>query len=302
MTILITGGNGFIGSYVVRKLSYERIPVVILDKNESSGNVKNTIKADINDLDVLINVMKNYEIKTVVHLAGFPNINECEKDPITSFKLNVMTTQNVVEAMRKTDIKRIIFSSSAAVYGYKKGEKISENVIPRPDSIYGFHKLMSEEIIKFYAEKYGIKFVIFRLFNVFGGDPTFKSDVVSLFIKQILNKQPLILMGPKKFRDFIHIGDVAEAFFKVCSSNIENNIFNIGTGVPITLKQLADIFKNIVPNTSVVVKETPDDGTGIYADIALAKNVLSFSPRDPIQTLSRYIQKHLTSLYFRRGI
>jgi UDP-glucose 4-epimerase len=297
MTVLVTGGNGFIGFHVVKKLDEKGIPVIVIDKKESSDNYGNLIKVDINDLDALSNIMANNDLQAVIHLVGFPNIGDCEKEPMTSFKLNTLSTQNVVEAMRKTDVEKIVFASSASVYGYQAKGKVSEEEMPRPDTIYGLHKLFSEQIIKSYGEKYGIKFVILRLFNVYGGDPTFRNDVVSLFIKQILNRRPLVLMGPKKFRDFIHIEDVAQAFLMACNSGIENKVFNIGSGVKITLDQLANIFKKVVPSIQVIEKNTPDDGTGIFADITLAKSLLAFNPRDPIEGLRKHIQQYAVSLY-----
>jgi len=296
MTVLVIGGSGFIGSHVVKKLDEKGIPVIIVDKKELSNHHENMINADVNDLEALINIMANNNLTAIIHLVGFPNIGDCEKDPMTSFKLNTLSTQNVVEAMRKTDVEKIIFASSASVYGYQAKGKVSEEEIPRPNTLYGLHKLFSEQIIKSYGEKYGMKFVILRLFNVYGGDPTFRSDVVSLFIKQILNRKPLVLMGAKKYRDFVHIEDVAQAFLMAYNSRVENKVFNIGSGVKITLEQLANIFKNVVPNIQVIKKDTPDDGTGIFADITLAKSLLAFNPRDPIEGLRKHIQQCIADL------
>jgi UDP-glucose 4-epimerase len=296
MTVLVTGGSGFIGSHVVKKLDEKGIPVIIVDKKELSNHHENLINADVNDLDALINIMANNNLTAVIHLVGFPNIGDCEKDPMTSFKLNTLSTQNVIEAMRKTDVEKIIFASSASVYGYQAKGKVSEEEIPRPDTLYGLHKLFSEQIIKSYGEKYGMKFVILRLFNVYGGDPTFRSDVVSLFIKQILNRKPLVLMGAKKYRDFVHIEDVAQAFLMACNSRVENKVFNIGSGVKITLEQLANIFKNVVPNIQVIKKDALDNGTGIFADITLAKSLLAFNSRDPIEGLRKHIQQCIADL------
>ena len=300
MTVLVAGGNGFIGSHVVKKLEEKGIPVIIIDKKESTNDYRNTIKVDINDLDALSDVMVNNNLTAVIHLVGFPNVGDCEKDPLTSFKLNALSTQSLVEAMRKTDVQKIVFASSASVYGYYVKGKASEEETPRPDTTYGLHKLFSEQIIKLYAEKYGIRFVILRLFNVYGGDPTFRSDIVSLFIKQIINRRPLVVMGARKFRDFVHIEDVAEAFFLAYNSGVENKVFNIGSGVRLTIEQLVNIFSNIVPNIQVIEKEAPDDGTGIFADITLAKSLLAFNPRDPIEGLSKHIQRYLADRVFSR--
>jgi UDP-glucose 4-epimerase len=296
MTVLVAGGSGFIGSYIVKKLNENGISVTILDQKELNNNYGSFVKADINDLDVLSKVMTNNNLTAVVHLVGFPNVGDCEKDPLMSFKLNTLSTQNVVEAMRKTDVEKIVFASSASVYGYYVKGKVDEKAMPRPDTMYGLHKLFSEQIIKSYGVKYGIKYVILRLFNVYGGDPTSRSDVVSLFIKQVLNRRPLVLMGAKKFRDFIHVEDVAQAFLMSCDTKIENKVLNIGSGIKTTLERLANIFKNVVPDVQIIKKDAPDDGTGIFADITLARRLLAFNPRNPIEGLRKHIQQYTANL------
>jgi UDP-glucose 4-epimerase len=295
MTVLVAGGSGFIGSHIVKKFLNADIPLIITDIREADFPHIPQMKIDIiNDVEALTSIMTSNNVTAVIHLVGFPNVADCEKDPMTSFKINTLSTQSIVESMRKSDVEKILFASSAAVYGYKINGKVSEETEPRPDTIYGFHKLFSEQIIKSYAERYGIKFVILRLFNVFGGDPTLRTDVISLFIKQALNKKPLTVFGPNKYRDFIYIEDVAHAFLISYQSKVENTIFNIGSGNKITLQELVSIFKEINPQIQVITKESPDDGTGIYADITLAKNLLGFNPRSPREAIRDYIQRFLS--------
>jgi len=294
MTILVAGGSGFIGSHIVKKFLNSDIPLLIADIREADFPHIPQKKIDINDVEALTRLMTNNNVTAVIHLVGLPNISDCEKDPMMSFKINALSTQSIVEAMRKSDVEKILFASSAAVYGYKINGKVSEETEPRPDTIYGFHKLFSEQIIKSYAERYGIKFVILRLFNVFGGDPTLRTDIISLFIKQALNRKPLIVFGPNKYRDFIYIEDVAQAFLSSYQRNVENKIFNIGSGNKITLEELVSIFKEINPQIQVITKESPDDGTGIYADITLAKNLLGFNPRNPREAIRDYIKRFLS--------
>jgi UDP-glucose 4-epimerase len=198
--------------------------------------------------------------------------------------------------MRKANAKKIVFSSSASVYGYQTKEKVSEEDLPRPDTIYGFHKLLSEQIIKSYKERYGMDFLILRLFNIYGGDPTCKKDVISLFIKRLLDKKPLILMDPNKFRDFVHVEDVAQAFQKACNTNISNEVLNVGSGIKITLRQLVDIFTSVSTNIKVIEKKTSEDGTGLYADVTLAKKLLAFNPKDPNEGLGNYIKQYYDKL------
>jgi UDP-glucose 4-epimerase len=294
LTVLITGGAGFIGSYVTQFFDENGDHMVLIDKIEHLNNGRNmsSIRADINDLSALEKTMLDHDISTVIHLVGMPHIGECEKNPQLSFQLNTLSTQKIVEAMRKADVKKIIFASSASVYGYQVKEKVREEDLPKPDTVYGFHKLLAEQIIKSYNERYGIGYVILRLFNIYGGDPTKGKDIISLFIRKMLNGEPLILMGENKFRDFIHVKDVAHSFYKVYNSRIKDKTINIGSGVKITFSQLTAIFKIVTPYLKVVVENTTDDGTGMYADITLAKALLGFNIINPIVGIRNHIKRY----------
>jgi len=296
MKVVVTGGAGFIGSHVVRTLAKNDIPVISVDKAKAKLKEKNitAVKADIFDLRVIKKILLNCGASTVIHLVGLPSIADCEKYPHLSFQLNVFSTQNVVEAMRKTDVERIIFASAAPVYGYSNKDKLSENEALRPNTIYGFHKLMAEQILKSYEERYGLKPVIFRLFNVYGNNPVRGEDIISIFIRKSLEKEPLIIMGPNKFRDFIHIENVAQAFLKAYINNVSGAIINIGSGIKVTLKQLAEIVKKVAPQVKVIEKQAPDDGTGLCADITLARELINFNPLNPYKGIEKHIKKFKT--------
>jgi len=289
MSILVTGGAGFLGSHVVRTLKQNGEDVIVLDKANCNEDVT-SIVSDVNDLETLERYMKEYDISTVVHLVGFPHIGMCEKNPHLSFKLNTLSTQNVVEAMRKSDARKIIFASSASVYGYGNKQKVCEEDPPAPDTIYGFHKWLSELIIESYYEVYEVNFVIFRIFNIYGGDPFRRNDVISLFIRNMLERKPLVLIGPDKFRDFIHVEDVALAFQRACNKDVSGT-FNVGSGVKVSLRQLASIFKSISPALQIVEEMAPDDGTGVFADTSLARKLLDFEARDPVLGISEYVKE-----------
>jgi len=278
MSILVTGGAGFIGSHIVRTLKQNGRNVIVLDRVNYNYHDVASIITDVNDLDRLNKIFKSYDFPTVIHLVGLPSIGECEENPQLSFKLNTMSVQNVLEAMRMADVDRIIFASSACVYGYYAKEKVSEKDPPRPDTVYGLHKLFSEELIKMYHAKYGIDFVILRPFNVYGANPKNGKDVISIFIKRMLDGKPLIVKGPNKFRDFIYIDDVAHAFCEACFNNFSNVTVNLGSGIKTSLHQLASIFKSLRSDVEIIEEVTPDDGTGLYADITLAREMFNFTP------------------------
>lgn len=292
MAILVTGGSGFIGSRVVGLLEDKGEQITIFDmvKHESAKKSTSAIVADVNDLNTLSRTLKENDISTVMHLVGLPLVSECEKNPQLSYQLNTLSTQSVVEAMRRADVKKVVFASSACVYGYQKKERVSEQDLPNPDSIYAFHKLLSEAIIKSYHERYGINFVILRPFNVYGVEATYGKDVLSIFIRRVIDRKPLHIMGPNKFRDFIHINDIINAFDKACVSNLSSSTINIGSGVKLSLGQLGAIFKSEIPDVKVIEEKTSDDGTGLYAEITLAKEALGLKPIDPTVGIAQFIK------------
>jgi UDP-glucose 4-epimerase len=295
MNVVVVGGAGFIGTHVVKTLAKNNIHVICVDKAEcNEGNKDITVvKADVGNLDAIQEILLSYSPSAVIHLVGLPAVDDCEKNPQLSFQLNVLSTQSIVEAMRKADVKKLVFASTASIYGYLTKEKVSESESPRPNTTYGFHKLISEQIIRTYQERYGLNAVIFRLFNVYGGDPRVGKEVISIFIRNLLDKKPLAITGPNKFRDFIHIDDVANAFLKACVNNVSGQIVNIGTGSKVTLRQLTEIFKSAVPQAQIIENQGADDRTGICADISLARKVFDFNPLTPFEGIPRHIKKYI---------
>jgi UDP-glucose 4-epimerase len=295
MNVVVTGGAGFIGTHVVKALAKNNIRVICVDKaecNEENDDVT-VVKADVGNLDSLQEILLNYSPSAVIHLVGLPAVEDCEKNPQLSFQLNALSTQSIVEAMRKADIRKLVFASTASIYGYLTKERVNETEPPRPNTTYGFHKLISEQIIRAYQERYGLNAVILRLFNVYGADPRLGKEVISIFIRNLLDKKPLSVTGPYKFRDFIHIDDVANAFLKACVNDVPSQIINIGTGTKVTLRQLTEIFRDAVPEVEVTENKGSDDRTGICADISLARKLLSFNPLSPYEGIRRHVKKYI---------
>ncbi len=295
MAVLVVGGSGFIGTTVVQLLANRDIETIALDliHASSADDQKNWIRADILEMQSIERVFFEYNVDTIVHLVGLPAIDYCQKNPQFSFLLNVASVQNTLEAMRMADIPKIVFASSATVYGNCSNKPLKETDETQPTTVYGWHKLAAEQAINAYSETYGIKSATLRLFNVYGGDPKIGKEVVSILINRGLKGEPLILKGPEKFRDFVHIEDVAEAIAKsVTYKQQESVVLNIGTGTKTTLKQLALMVSSEFPRSKVVVEETPDDGTGLVANVSRAGAALDFSGRDPKKGIPDHIKKY----------
>ncbi|HYY91015.1 MAG TPA: NAD(P)-dependent oxidoreductase [Candidatus Dormibacteraeota bacterium] len=295
MAVLVIGGSGFIGSTVVQALTRKNIEAVSYDliHTDVAGPQKSWIRADILEMQSIERVFFEYEIDAIVHLVGLPAIDQCQKNPHFSFLLNVMSVQNTLEAMRSADIRNIVFASSATVYGNNSEKLLSENDEPHPTTTYGWHKLIAEKTITSYAKTYGIHSTILRLFNVYGGNPKLGKEVISIFINRALRDQPLIVKGPEKFRDFVHIEDVAESITRAIQGNNKtNSIVNIGSGVKTTLKQLGSIVTSIFPKTKIIVEPATDDGTGLVANVRAAKESLGFVARSPRVGIADHIRKY----------
>lgn len=258
MKILLTGGAGFIGSHIIEVLQKEKVEIVVLD-NLSTGSRANVPKGipfihmDVRDSSVL-SVFEKYGFDAVIHLAGQTMVNDSIQAPRHDADINVMGTVNVLEACRKTGVKRIVFSSTAAVYGNIEQIPIAEDFPMHPMSFYGLSKWTVERYLELYNALYGLQYVVLRYANVYGerqGDSG-EGGVISIFAKQIAEDLPFMIHGDgSQTRDFIYVGDVAEAnWHAVCTGQV-NRVFNISTNIETSLKQVVDILGRVSGKTLI---------------------------------------------------
>lgn len=288
--IAILGASGFIGSSLGVRLQSENMEFLGVDMVKPKEG-PNWLIADISDPATIERIFFEYSVDTVIHLIGLPQISLCEKDPFFSYVLNTHSVSNTLEAMRKTDVKKIIFASSAAVYGMRKG-MVTERERPTPTSIYGCHKYVSEELIKGYSKSYGIHYTVLRLFNVYGQTPQLGKDVLSIFLRKAKNGEMMFVDGKNKYRDFVHIEDVLTAFLKSICADADNETINIGTGIKLTLENLVDLIKATFPGTQVKYQSSPDDGNGLVADNSLCRRILGLVPQDPFEGIRNHIKRY----------
>jgi UDP-glucose 4-epimerase len=295
LTSLVLGAAGFIGGRVLEHLKADKEDIVACDvvRSNLSGDAAAWMTADILDPLSLQRFFYDYDVQCVLHLIGLPSIEQCQKSPDLSFRLNVLSLQSTLEAMRKADVNKIVFISSAAAYGYSSQTPVKETDPLRPSTVYGYHKMVGEHLVRSYGESYGLKYVVLRLFNVYGGDPATGKDVISILIKKARSKEPLVIKGGNKFRDFVHVDDVAEAISRVAFSHApDNRVFNVGTGMKTTLSEVANIVRESFSVAKAVIEDSADDGTGIVADLTQLSQILNFDPVPAIQGIRNHVQSH----------
>lgn len=285
--ILITGGCGFIGSNIARVL-VQNNDIKIID-NLVSGSLENIadIKHRVNyvNKDLRKDILTEFkDIDLVFHVAANVFINISIEDPIYDANVNILGTLNVLEACRKFDIKKLVFSSSSSVYGNPQSQPISETHVLNPKTPYAIGKRTCEMYCEIYYELYGLKTVSLRYFNVYGPYQRFDnpySGVIAVFVNNALTHKPLIIYGDgKQTRDFVNVKDVVNANITAASINKLNcEKINIGTGNRISITQLAKSISELVGNTELIYK--PARVGDIYesvADITRAKTILNYTP------------------------
>ena len=297
-TVFVLGGSGLIGTHVVENLALKGYHVVIIDRVPPLTKLPNNvsfIRGNVLNMSFLEQAFSTYQPSKVIHLVGIPHIPTCQRNPHESYLVNVVSVHNTVEAMRKYDTKRIIFASTGAVYGAPRDKPISEEDEVKPLTIYGWHKLQAEMEIKAYSQSYGLDAVILRLFNVYGFNPNHGKDVISIFIRNMIQNNEILVKGPNKYRDFIYIDDVAEVFAQSLNTILPQKctIINIGTGFKI---RIIDIVKELEKLLQVRAKarivQDPENGTGYYANITRMRELLKIKPIPFSQGLQVYLKRY----------
>ena len=270
--ILITGGAGFIGSHLADALLSDGHAVRILD-DLSTGKRSNLpldnprielLQGDVADADLVRRAAQG--CKAVVHLAAVASVQASVEDPVRTHQSNFIGTLNVCEAMREAGIKRVVFASSAAVYGNNgEGESITEDTTKAPLTPYASDKLASEQYLDFYRRQHGLEPVVFRFFNIFGPrqDPSSPySGVISIFAERIEKGLPITVFGDgEQTRDFFYVGDLVKLLVQALTQpQPAEGAINIGLNQATSLNQLLSELSAVVGMTPDVSYETPRSG------------------------------------------
>ena len=301
MAVLVTGGTGFIGSFVVRSLLEIGEMPVVLDIGEIGDPLRDFIgkfvhvKGGVTDFDLLVRTIDSYRINRVIHLAAFLQFG-CERDPQKAVEVNVQGTLKVLEASRSTKIKKIVFASSVAVYGAQTGLITEESPISPDLTLYGATKILGESLLERYHRIYSIPFIALRYGGVYGPGEVRSSGMAEVTKKiesTILGKDVIIEdVGAEDRRNFTFVKDAAQATVKALftEKNI-HKVFNITGGEDnyITSNEFHRIIKKLFPSAGEAIfkGKGPDQGK---LDISLARTELGYCPE---YSLERGIQEDI---------
>ncbi len=304
MSVLVTGGAGYIGSHTVRRLVEHGFDVVVLDTLElgskhAVGDVQ-LVVGDVADRTVVDPLLADYSVDSIIHFAAYKNVGESMRDPGRYFANNVGGTLALLEAARDHGISRFVFSSSCSVYGTPDRSPVDESAAIHPESAYAATKAVCEEQLKWFDAAHGLRFASLRYFNASGaaveGGLGEQADValnlIPVAMQAILGERPPLQVFGSDYptpdgtciRDYIHVDDLAEAHIAALRYLVaggESGAFNLGTGTGSSVKQVLDASARIsgreVPHD--YVDRRAGDPSATFADNRKAREVLGWHPR-----------------------
>ena len=309
ISVLVTGGCGHIGSFVVRKLLQRGVASIKIIDNllaypfnqldhfcrDFLGYERITfVKGDIASKDEVKMALRDVDV--VFHLAAYADVAATIHNPDEDFRTNVLGTYNVLKASLEEGVERFVFASSASVYGNQQSSNLSEpprfseDMKPNPLSTYANSKLWGEYQARLFHELYGLKTISLRYFSLYGPlqipKPKSHSWVVAIFLMRAVSGKPLIVYGGGQVRDFIYVEDVAEATVRAAETdNVVGDVINVGTGRPTKIEDLAQKVRDLVREKlgiGVEIKyglRPKGDPMGGYADITKMRSLLGFEPK-----------------------
>ncbi|MFK7696922.1 NAD-dependent epimerase/dehydratase family protein [Paenibacillus sp. HJGM_3] len=308
MKILVTGGAGFIASNIVDELISLGHSVAVLD-NLSSGHKAfinpqaHLLQADIDDSKIGTYI-KEFRPELLIHHAAQIDVQNSMLDSVHDARVNILGTLNVLECC-KNYIRKVVYASSAAVYGVPKYIPIDEAHPINPISNYGISKYTPESYLRVYSERFGIPYTILRYGNVFGirQDPNGEGGVVSVFLDKLLNgHRPIIYGDGENTRDFIFVKDVVKANIQSLYTG-DNRVLNISCGKQTSVNQLLAEMCSIlnVPFNPIYQPNRPGDIIHSCLDNTLAKQILDWEPEFSIkegvkQTINYYLNQKIEAV------
>ncbi len=305
MKILLTGGAGYIGSACLRWLIRHGHDPVAYD-NLSEGNIRavpdsdrRLVIGDLADVDKMAAVMEAHLVEADMHFAALASVPDSIADPDGYYRVNVVGTKNVLDAMRRAGVPRIVFSSTAATYAFDAPMPLRDDSPQVPQTPYGTTKLAAEWMIKDYARAYGLGYTILRYFNASGADPDgrygedrrHEGHLIPLILQVALGKREKILIYGGDWetrdgtcvRDYVHTDDLAQAH-QLAVENIGpgvGRVYNLGSGTGTTVLEVLRACESVVggPIRHEIVGRRPGDPATLIATPARITEELGWSPR-----------------------
>lgn len=320
-TILVTGGAGYIGSHVVKELLRQGHKPIVFD-NLQTGHRKTTkdalfIEGDLSDQKKLKETFQAYQIDTVIHFAADSLVGESVQNPLKYFNNNVKNSLNLIEIMEEFKVKKIVFSSSAAVYGEPKEIPIPENHPCVPTNPYGETKWIFEKVLQAYHDSKKLNFISLRYFNAAGADPegglgedhSQETHLIPLVIQAALNGTPVPVYGTDYntpdgtcIRDYIHVTDLANAHIlalRKLEKEKMSGIYNLGNGNGYSVREVIETVKKVTGRKVAAVDSPrrPGDPARLVASSKKIKEELGWIPRYPdletiVETAWEWHRKH----------
>ena len=301
MKVLVCGGAGYIGSHTVKSLLGEGHEAVVLD-NLSSGYLDNLapfpalsfVEGDVRDREAVDRAIAGAEV--VFHLAASVGNTRSIEHPLLDSEINVLGTLTVLEAARQHGLRKLVFSSSAGIFGELKTLPIAEDHPVEPDTPYGASKLGAEKLCLAYAKLYPLECVCLRYFNVYGVNQRYDAygNVIPIFAHRMLRGLPVTIYGDgEQTRDFVNVRDVAEANYGAAMSRGVSGAFNIASGTRVTINALVTLMADAGGLAPQVEHGPPRKGDVRHslADISQARARIGFDPRVDLATgLAEYMR------------
>jgi len=304
MTILVTGGAGYIGSHTVRQLGEAGEKIVVLD-NLSSGFEASIlsgdfVRGDTGDRALVAKLLKDYNVDTVIHFAAHTIVPESVSDPLKYYWNNTCSTRNLLEQCQKHGVKNFIFSSTAAVYGMPESGQAEESTATAPINPYGSSKLMTEMMLKDLSFASDLNFVALRYFNVAGSDPECRigqcTPQATLLIKvacevAVGKRDKVYIFGTDYptddgtgIRDYIHVEDLADAHLRALDylrKGGDSTILNVGYGHGYSVREVLDAVERVngKPLTIIEEERRAGDPPKLISVANKIKSILNWTPK-----------------------
>jgi UDP-glucose 4-epimerase len=315
MTILVTGGAGYIGSHIAHRLTDLGESVVVLD-NFSTGfrdaipEAAHLVVGDVGDAELVKKLLLEREVQAIVHLAASTVVPDSVANPLGYYNNNTVGSLSLLKAAVETGVKHFVFSSTAAVYGNPETPLVTEDAAPRPMSPYGASKLMTEMMLRDTASASGLKYAALRYFNVAGADPQLRTGQSTRAATHLIKAAVQAALGVRDhlaifgsdyptpdgtcIRDYIHVSDLVSAHIaalKYLREGGSSAFMNCGYGHGYSVSEVVDAVKRVsgVDFPVEMRPRRPGDPAAIVADVQAIRRILSWKPEyDDLDTIVRH--------------